>query len=177
MIPDDYVENIIDLKKIPRDLMQMLVFSTDFIGLFAYLIRVHTHSIYSHFMWYHEPGNFASQQFTFSSVPVEKFAKCKLKLVYNPTWNSMLRALLLERIYIELEKPKWQTRYDWVNIIGQFVGLKTLQNPWTNICSETAGFLKLIDEQYRLCNPTPDDVNRWVKQHPHYQLYTRYSPD
>jgi hypothetical protein len=172
-----YIENVSELKKISRDDLPLLVFSTNFIGLFAYLVRLRTNSVYSHFMWMHEPGKFASQQFTFSSVPVEKFAKCTLKLVCNPTWTRIQRALLTERIYAELEKPKWQTRYDYLNLVGQLIGIKAIQNPCTNICSETANFLRLIDDRYCLCNPTPDEVNGWVNQNPDYKLHTRYTPD
>lgn len=172
-----YISDIKELYQVPLDLMPLLVFCTNFIGLFSYLVRLRTNAIYSHFMWLHEPGKFASQQFTFSSVPVEAYAKCKLKLIYNPTWTNIQRALLIERIYVEVEKPKWKTRYDYLNLVGQLLGIRYIQDPTCNICSETAGFLKLIDRRYTLCNPTPDEVNGWINQNPDYKLYSRYAPD
>ena len=172
-----YIEHLEEINGADYGDLPLLVLSTSFTGIFSYFIRLRTHAIYSHFMWLHAPGKFASQQAVFKELSLQHFVNAKLKFIRNPHWNNVQRAMLTERIYAELERPKWRTRYDWINIIGQLFGIKSLQNPSTNICSETAGFLKLVDQDYDLDNPTPDELNKWLNQNPNYELYARYSPD
>lgn len=172
-----YIENLEELSNTSFDKLPMLVFETNFTGFFSFGIRARRNAIYSHFMWHHEPGHFASQNVYFRHIPSTKSKKNKLKLWYNPHWTPIQRAMLVERIYHEIERPRWKTRYDWLNVIGQLIGLKVLQNPFTNICSETAKFLTLVDPNYDLCNPAPDEINEWLKEQPNYEVFARYSPD
>jgi hypothetical protein len=128
-------------------------------------------------MWLHRPGFFATQDWWYREAPIRKYDGVRLKLWRNKNWRPQDKAQIIFRINAELEKPKWQTRYDLLAIFGQLLGKVHIEHPWTNICSDWANLLKLSDHDYDLQHPSPGDVNQWLKEHEKYVCHTRYLPD
>jgi len=168
-----------EILSIPADHLPLATLSYNHRSVIATLINIRRKSRYNHFMWMHKPGFFASQDLVYHEVPVKKYLKShELKLWYNPNWTNLERHKIKAKIDWWLKKPSYSTRYDWVAIIGQLVGLgKTINNPFTRICSDYGSFLKLVDPRYSLQSPAPDQVNRWLKNHSEYKVYGRYAKD
>lgn len=164
---------------IPPTSLPLVVLSYNHQSVIATLINIRRKSRYNHFMWMHRPGFFASQDWTYHEVPIEKYLKtCELKLWTNVNWNKWDRLKITMEINKWLKKPAYSTRYDWIAIIGQLVGLgRSINNPFTRICSDYGSFLKIVDPRYNLEAPAPDQVNRWLKDHDDYKVYGRYVKD
>lgn len=169
--------SIEEVAAIPAADLPLMVLSSSSRSFIAWAIRFRTGGHYSHFMWMHRPGFFASQDWWYREVPVKNYNGVRLKFWHRPTMSLDKKDLLLARIKSDLSKPKISTRYDLLNIVGQLFGLKKLHVPWTRICSEHAEILKLVDPFYDLCNPHPEEVNNWLKARPRYACYGRYIPD
>jgi len=168
-----------DLESIPYDHLPLMVLSTDNASFFSWGVRARRHANYSHFMWMHRAGFFASQHFFFKEVPVSKFFEKtdRLKFWTCSLMTEKTKQLVFARIQAELDKPKWKTRYDWLAILGQLLGISQIQNPWTKICSEHAAYIKYFDPRYNLKCPAPDQVNEWMKYRSEYTVYGRYYND
>ena len=169
--------NITDLKSIQQENLPMLVLSGNNQSFLNWAIQRRTKSHYAHMMWMHRPGFFATQDWWYREVPIEKYDGVRLKLWHNPKWRLWDKTKILLRIDDELKKPKWQTHYDLLAIIGQLLGITGIQTPWTNICSDWGALIKLIDDSYDLDHPDPGDINEWLKTHKNYECFTRYIPD
>jgi hypothetical protein len=155
--------------------LPLMVLSFNKRSLISFGITYKTTGDYNHFMWACLPGKFASQDWFFREVPMQKYLKHhRLKFWTNPTWTKRQKDILKLRVRAELVKPRWKTRYDFIAIFGHLIGVTGIQIPWTKICSEHAGYLKLIDPRYDLVNPSPEDVNEWLKLHEDYKVYGRF---
>jgi len=170
---------VTEVMDIPVDHLPLAVLSFNYRNVVSTLINMRKNSHYNHFMWMHKPGKFASQGMFFTEVPVEDYVSHhRLKFWHNPKWTAQERALLLSQIITWLEKPKLTTRYDWIAIFGQLLGIGMLQNPLTRICSDYGSFLRQVDKRYRLKNPAPNDVNNWFQDNSNsYKVYGKYVRD
>jgi len=166
-----------EIESIPQEMLPMLVLGANNMSFLSWAIERRTQSHYAHLMWLHRPGFFATQDLWYKESPVSKYKGVRLKLWYNKTWRQQDKIQILYRINAELEKSKWETRYDFLAILGQLIGKIHIESPWSNICSDWANLLKLSDPDYDLQHPSPGDVNQWLKEHPKYACYTRYLPD
>lgn len=169
-----------EVKSIPQEHLPIVVLSADASAFFSSGIRLFKKCYYNHFMWMHRTGYFATQGFTYSEKSVDDYTSktTRYKFWHNPDWTTADKATMLAEIYKWLEKPAFTTRYDWIAIIGQALGLAWIQNPFTRICSDYGSLLKKVDFRYDLKNPSPDQVNKWLKKWPKtYQVYGRYTPD
>jgi hypothetical protein len=161
-----------DVKKLQPP-MAVLCFNPG--AFFSYAVQGKTHGPYGHFMWLVGENEFASQSWWFQSVPVSKYQHYYMKFVYNPNWTDIQKSMLVESLRKDLAKPKWETRYDVLALVGHLVGLKWIQSKNFEICSDTADHLKNVDNRYDLKAPTPEDVNQFFKSHAEYVPYGVYT--
>ena len=168
------------IKNIPQEDLPLAVLSADASKFFASGIRLFKKCYYNHFMWMHRTGYFASQGFTYAEKSVEEYTTktTRYKFWYNPQWTTVEKSTMISEIYYWLNKPAFTTRYDWIAIIGQALNIAWIQNPFTRICSDYGSLLKKVDPRYNLKNPSPDQVNEWLKKWAKtYSVYGRYAPD
>jgi len=174
----DYMERD-EVLAIPKEHLPLMVLSSTATSPFAFGIMVKRQTIWNHFMWMHKPGFFASQGFTYSEIPVQKYLGFdrRLKFWNNPNWTEAERKELKNIIQTWLDKPAYTTVYDFVAIAGQALNLVWLQNPATKICSDYGSFLKEsgVDPDYNLKYPAPDQVDAWLNDHSKYRVYGRYA--
>lgn len=157
----------------------MAVLSDNLGSPIAGAIKGHTVGSYNHFMWLESPGYFASQDLTFKRIPVDDYLKGRhrLKFWWNPSWTQAQREAITAGLRKDLSKPWYRKVYDWPAIIGQALGIKWLQTPGIDICSDKARLLALVDFRYDLKNPDPQDVNAWLQNTYGYEVYGRFIPD
>jgi hypothetical protein len=166
-----------ELKNIPLGEYPFLVFSDNVRGIFSFLVRVRTRGYFGHVMWLVGPDELASQWFYFKRFSLDHYSFCNLKLVHNAGWTGSEKALLITNIREALKRPWYQSLYDVPGIIGQLIGIPSLQVPWQDYCSETGDFLKAVDSDYDLKSPDPEELNQWTKaRQDRYSVYCRYSP-
>ena len=156
----------------------LLVLSYNYRSFLSTGITWKTSGAYNHLMWAYEPGIFATQDWWYRTVKMEKYLRHhRLKFWTNETWTDRHKRILKIRIHAELKKRPIETRYDLLAILGQAIGITGIEVPWTKICSDHADYLKLIDRRYDLIHPSPEDVNTWLKQHPDYKVFGRFVND
>ena len=167
-----------EILNIPEKELPLLVLSFNYRNIVSTLINMRKQSHYNHFMLYHRPGFFASQGVSFKEEPVQNYmGHHRLKFWYNPGWSNDDKQQMQNQIKKWLTMGTIRTRYDWVAVVGQLIGVKSLQNPYTRICSDYADVLKTVDPNYDLKYPAPNDVNSWVISQVKYQVYGRYIRD
>ena len=167
-----------EILNIPEEDLPLLTLSFNYRSIISTLINIRKKSHYNHFMLYHRPGFFASQGASFKEDSVENYTKQhRLKFWYNPDWSVEDKIRMQNLIKKWLVMGTVRSRYDWIAIIGQLIGIKSLQNPYTRICSDYADVLETVDSDYDLVHPAPNDVNSWLADHPKYQVYGRYLRD
>jgi hypothetical protein len=169
-----------DLFRIPQEYMPMIVLSDNLRNIFSAGIKAHTNGCYGHMMILIAPGVLASMQTNgFKRVLLKSFLDDdRLKLWWCPEWTDADRKKIMDEINRELKRPWWQNCYDFLSYPGQLFNIHWLQVPGFDICSDKAKYLKLVDKDYDLENPDPEQVNRWLEEHqPKYQVYGRYTPD
>jgi len=167
-----------EILNIPEEDLPLLVLSFNYRNVISTLINMRKKSHYNHFMLYHRPGFFASQGVSFKEESVENYLNNhRLKFWHNPDWTDDDKKRMQNQIKKWLVKGLVRTRYDWMAIIGQLIGVNSLQNPYTRICSDYVDVVKPIDPDYDLNYPAPNDVNNWLGNNPKYQVYGRYIKD
>lgn len=172
-----------DLFTIPQEFMPMIVLSDNLRNMVSAAIKAHTKGCYGHLMILIAPGTLASMQTNgYKRVKLDSFTdNDRLKLWWCPEWTDKERKQILIEIDKELKRKWWQgNRYDFISYIGQLTGWKWIQSPFqgVDVCSDKAKYLKMVDKDYDLINPDPEEVNRWLEDHqPKYQVYGRYTPD
>jgi hypothetical protein len=168
-----------EICNIPEEALPLATVSSDANALFSLGIRWRTRSTWNHFMWMHKPCTFASQGFTYGEQSVKKYfgTSKRLKFWHNPHWTPEQKKILKDHIQTYLDKPAFSTRYDWLAIIGQAIGIAWFQNPFTRICSEYGSLLREtgIDPSYDLKTPSPDQVEKWFQNNADYSIYGRYA--
>jgi len=169
-----------DLFSIPEALLPMPVLSDRIRNFFAAGIKAHTEGCYGHFMWLISPGTLASMQTNgYKRVKLDSFLQNdRLKLWWCPAWSDADRRKIRDAIETELKRPWYRNLYDFLAYPGQLLNIHWLQVPGADICSDKSKYLKLVDKDFDLKNPDPEQVNKWLEEHqPKYQVYGRYTPD
>lgn len=151
---------LIDEKDTP-----LIVLVDDMRGFFSWVIKHHSHGNYSHVMLMIKPGYFATQSLLgFREVKVKAYMKNNIRLKF---WQVIgligeERQKIIERVNKDLRAPWWKRRYDFLGILGQFIGFRWINNPWTRYCSE-----RVRDYFQDILNipihPSPSEINAICK--------------
>ena len=169
-----------DLYLIPDKVFPLMVLSDNIFSFISLRIKQHQHGFYNHFMWMHRPGYCATQDKWFREVPIGKYleGRHRLKLWYCPSWTAHQRATIIAAIKSDLAKPWYRTRYDVLQIVGIRVGLRWINMPGIDICSDDIAFIRPEEPEYDLKeHPSPPEINRWLQTKTKYKVYGRYFPD
>jgi len=169
-----------DLMAIPFEKYPMPVLSDSLRSFFSWGIKAHEKGCYSHFMWLFDKGLLASQGlFGFKKVSIGNYlSKYRLKLWECYTLTPSKRWLIRKEILNELGRPWYKNMYDLAAYPCQLLGWHWLQVPGADLCSDKAKYLRLVDPEFTLSHPDPEQVNRWLAEHPdRYRVYGRYTPD
>lgn len=165
-----------DVLNIPAKALPLMVLSDNPKSWVSSIIKWRTGGEYNHFMWMHRPGFVASQNLFFGEQPIQQYLKeHRLLFYHNPNWKQWEKVIIQSLLKTDLKAPKWQTRYDWMQIIGKALPWAEWINvPGTRICSDYACYLKHIDKSYDLYHPAPAEVRRWLDASPLYEPYGRF---
>jgi len=167
-----------DVVDIPREKLPMVVLSDNLRGFFSWAIKAHETGCYNHLMWLVAPGVIASQNFLFQAQPVRDYLDAfRLKFWWNPSWSPEQREKIISAIDRDVTAPWYKRIYDVPAIIGQAIGITSIQTPGIDICSDKGKYLKLVDLYYNLKRPNPEQVNHWLMERRDYEVYGRYVPD
>lgn len=147
---------------IPKEAFPILVLSDDVRGLFSLTIKIHAHGNYNHTMWLIEPNVLASQGlWLYKRVALKNYMTGKHRLKFwQPDLTGVQKQELIKTVNNSLNQPWWKRTYDYVGIVGQAIGIKSLQIPFQNYCSERdANYIRKYYPDFPL-RPSPPQVNR-----------------
>jgi hypothetical protein len=151
--------------------MPVWVFSCDLRGFLGWGIRFRTNGIFNHVMMMRRQGKFATQNLTFREVPIDKY---NIHSNIMEFWTCInmpdeVKCRIRLEITKQLKESVWKRFYDVLGIFGQAVGLRWIQLPWFNYCTERVGRptrVILPDLPKRL---TPKEMREYFRGHP-YQM-------
>lgn len=180
-------------RAIPPEDLPLIVFSDLTSGLIEALIKWRTKGSYNHVMWAHSSGKFASQGNTYSEVDVSRYLRQNGRLKYVRIIGVSVTKMRLIQASInrKLDEPWYKKMYDWLGIFGQTIGLKFINTPGLQYCSEDVPHhLKYMGQFLNDDDPikvaingipkhtSPADLNRYLKKFPeHFQVYGRWDSD
>lgn len=137
-------------------------------SLFSFLIKWRTRSSWNHVMMLHKPGMLASQNMMYKEVPLTSYLKPHTRLKF---WKLKIsdeqRQQLLTAIEEDLKDPWYKRIYDFPGILGQALGIRAINNPFAEYCSERLGkrlkgFLTNLESYAR-----PGEVDSCLQESPY----------
>jgi hypothetical protein len=125
-----------------------------------------TKGFYNHFCWLYSIDEVASQDWAFRLVKLDDYLTDKyvVKFVTDTRWTNNSKQILMGALDKDLNAPLYKRLYDPVAILGQLTGLKWLQLPIFDICSDYGRYLKLTDNKYKIKHPCPSSINVYQKE-------------
>lgn len=168
-----------DIVSIPQRDLPMLVLFDNLYSPISARIRRHTRGFYSHVGWMYAPQLISSQEFHLRTKRITDYleGRNRLKFWHNPLWTEYDRQKVIKEIKRQLALPWWRTRYDWLGIIGHLTGIKWINFPHLDYCSENGGeILSMLEPTFDLKHPSPADINRWCKKQKQMKVYGVFDP-
>ena len=132
----------------------------------AAAISSKTSGFYNHFCWLISPTRVASQDMMFREVLLDDYLSdhYAVKFVTDLRWTHEMKVRLLVDMNRDLERPWYKRLYDPLAIFGQWSGMKWIQIPWCDICSDKAKYLRTYDPNFNIQYPNPTDINVFQKE-------------
>ena len=157
--------------------MPYVVFEADNEGWISFLIRK-VAGQYNHAMWL-TPKGFASQGLRFSYVPTAKYMRrgIKMKFFKIVDMTDEEQAAIYTLIEKRVNAPWWRSRYDFLGIFGQLIGIRKLNNPFTSYCSEQMADDLTLTMVNIKGKPTPEELEEFIKVHPRFEYVGHWIGD
>jgi hypothetical protein len=171
---------LIDPRKIRLAQLPCIVLVDNMQSWLSWRIKAHTKGNYSHVMWMVRPFHFLSQDVGhgFREVPLADYMKPYIRMKF--VQPAFTQAELLQLQVILATKLEHGKEYDLLGIIGQRLGLKWLQNPKKDYCSEgVAKDMAEIDYPIDFgIAPSPSDINCITKANQqHFKVIGLYQEE
>jgi hypothetical protein len=125
-----------------------------------------TKGFYNHFCWLYSIDEVASQDWIFRRASLDNYLTDDyiVKFVTDTRWAQRSKQTLMGAINDDLNAPFYKRLYDPIAILGQLTGLRWLQLPMLDICSDYGRYLKFTDTKYKLKYPNPTSINMYQKE-------------
>ena len=168
---------IINPLEIKRISLPIIVFSDDVRGFFGWLIKNHTKGNYNHVMIMINPGKVVTQGASYKEIPITHYMKGKHRLkFFQPDLDGVKKLKMIEAAEKDLAKPFYRKWYDWPATFGQFIGVKWIQSPWQNFCSEVvAKYLRMFYSIFK--RPSPMELNKLCEKIEGIKYYGHWMKD
>lgn len=172
---------ITDPRAIPAQDLPLLVFSDQTSGLMEFFIKFRTGGSYNHVMWCISPREFVSQGNTYAVVPMKRYMRKNSRLKFvsikgvSPEGIDCLRKSIQEKLAL----PWYKKAYNWIGIVGQATGLKWLNFPGLEYCSQDVPqHLKVAVAKCPEAYPSPlDGIIKNIPKNPSPQQFNEYLHD
>ncbi len=154
----------------------IFVSATDLRGFLGWGIRLRTHSIVNHSMILYRQGYFVSQSWVYKEIPIERYVKkgIMLKLWQCKDITKSEKRRIFEGIRDDLSLPFWERMYDCLGIVGQLVGLRWLNIPQLNYCSERVAKRVRVLLPNLKKHPTPAELDEAFKKSKRFKCLGYY---
>ena len=164
---------MIDPYMIRRDNFPLVVMSCDYIGFIPWAIRAITKDNWNHVMESRKCGAFMSQNFLYQEIPFSRYMnphhKLKIWSIRGMTAFEKLRWQAC--INRELGDPWFLRLYDFLGVAGHLIGIRWLNIPYRNYCSERVA--RHLREAFQFDikkHPTPAEIDDFLEQEPRARL-------
>lgn len=179
------------LQDIPANDFPLIVFADHTYGWVEAFIKIRTKGEYNHVMVAIAPDTFATQGGTYSKQPFKAYMKDgnRLKFVRIIGLTKEGANKILASVEEKLAMPWYRKTYDWLGILGQAIGIKKINSPLAEYCSEdVAQHVKACADtfpnKYKTilelmpAHGSPQDLNEYVKKYPSlFETYLRWDSD
>ena len=169
-------KEIIKPHEIIMEQCPVFVSACDIRGFLGFGIRARTRGDVNHSMIMRRPGYFASQNLLYREVPLKRYVRPGVLLKF---WQCVditeeERLAITTVIWQDLRKPWWKRMYDFPGIVGQAVGLRWINIPWLNYCTEkVASRVRILIPGLRK-KPTPEELDRAYELSPRFRMIGYY---
>lgn len=166
-----------DLIEVDDSLFPMIAFSQRKQDFISEYIKTFTNAEYSHVMWFHRPGYFATQDWTFKEVTVSSYigyTNVNMEIIYFSDWVESERKRFLYEINKLVNRKGF---YDILGVIGHFFKNPKIQINNLNYCSESIWniFQKINYEPE--WHPTPKELRWYLKKYYRAKVYGTYKSE
>ena len=154
--------------------LPLICLTDDRRGFLSWIIKHRTGRNYAHIMEMARLGYFASQNFGgFKEVPVVNYIKPQIILKFwKPKLTDEQKALWLSMVYADLKAPWINRKFDWLGVIGQALGIRWLQSPFMQYCSERINArLRFVYKTPFPYQQTPGEQNEMFKKDSRFDLF------
>lgn len=164
----------LDPKIFTEEDLPVIVCCDDLRGFIGWAIKDHTSGNYNHAFLIHKPGMCVSQDFTgFREKSIDLYLTPgqMLKFWRIKNLTDIEKSKIQLAITKRLAFPWWRRSYDFLGtFIGQFTGLRFIQNPFQEFCSEEVNddYIKSILRAsiMKIQEPSPTDLNNAFNKNP-----------
>lgn len=140
----------------------------DMRSFFGWGIRARTKSNFNHSMIMRLPGKVCTQSWTYKEIDISEYMKPGqiLKFWICKDITNAERNAIMIKIAFELKRPWYKKMYDVPGIFGQLFGLRWVNIPSLNYCSERVRKLVEVLLPVSQKHPTPEDLDTLYKESP-----------
>jgi len=168
---------IIDPLKIKEKDLPMIMLTDNLRSFISWGIRHHTKGNYSHIGFIIHPKMFASQLLTFKEVPIENYMKPYYRLkFFIVNLDKKKREEIIKTVEELLNQPFYKKTYDFLGILGQFLNIRFINDPFHHYCSEIVAD---VLRKYIILplKPSPSDLNRIMSKNDNFRYYGHWVSD
>jgi len=172
--------HVVDFHAVP-----MVVLSDNVSSWLSWKIKRHTHGFYNHAMILHKlvvgksPWVATQDMPLFRERPLSDYLKGghRLKFWVNTSWTPSQKEGIKAACRLKGLRKWYRRLYDFPGVLGQWLGLKGLQAPHAQFCSEwVAAILRETGERVE-AQPSPADLNRYFKAHDDWEVWGYFDPE
>jgi len=157
---------IIDPYEINKHDCPVFIQSADTRSFLGWGIRKRTKSWWNHSMIMRVPEKLVSQNNTYREIDVGVYMghgrMMKFWVCHDITVSE--RNAIMIKLQRELNKPWYKRLYDYPGIIGQLFGLRWINIPSLNYCSERVSSKIRVILPEIAKHPTPEDIDNLFKE-------------
>ena len=170
---------IIDPLAIPESDLPLVMFTDDMLSYISLRIKGHSKGLYSHIGLVVHKDKFASQLFTtFREVDIRDYMKRHYRIkFYKIIGTAKQKRRIIRIVEQQLAKSVFARLYDYLGVIGVRIGMRWLQIPFLNYCSEFV--IKALKVLYKFKpRRTPAEMNKRMEILPKkFKYYGHYIVD
>jgi len=157
---------MVEIMELCKDGYPYLICTDHLTSWFSRIIKNHTKGEYSHVLWLVNYNEAVSQDWIYRRVDFKKrYLKGKHRVKIWKINGEGHRNIIEWFIQNRLVSPVRRRLYDWLGIIGHFVGWKTLHMRTRMYCSESVGYALHSVSSFDIKKPTPMQINQWCEEH------------
>lgn len=141
---------------------------------------IRTSSCYTHACWLSGKNTVSTQNWKMKQVSFSEYldGKTRIKLISGKNWTNAQKESIKWKIQDDVNA---KGRYDYLGILGQLIGIPSLNANGRHYCSEEVtdilkGTDRFFKDTFNIEHPNPSEINKYVMAHSDRYFIWVYDP-